>query len=528
MNNPWFKNAIIYSLDVRTFSDGDGNGTGDFKGLTKSLDYIADLGATCLWLRPFYTSPGIDDGNDISDFISVDPAYGTMDDFIKFMEKASSLQLRVIIELVLHHTSDQHPWFLEGRADKKSKYKSYYIWTGKEPEGNEKDFWNYDEMAQEFYLHRYLKEEPDLDTSNPEVKEEIRNILRFWLDKGVSGFNIDIAHIMADIEPLTSKKSRDYTVLKLINETVSEYSDIMLLTSAEDIAGRLAKYVGNNDRMNVLYNRAMNQNIFLTLAREESAPVENELKRLPIQPETSQWLNMLVDQGLLRLDNLLEDERQEIFSLFAPEPDMRIDNALRRRLAPMVSNDRRQMELLYSLLFSLPGIPGIMYGEEIGMGEDLSIPGAGSIRTAMQWNAEQNAGFTASEGSSIPVNSNGEYGSGNINVASQKQEKDSFLNWMKKLIRTRIKCTEIGLGRFSTIDTDNPDIFIHRLSTDENIFIAVHNLSGNETRLNMNMSLIEGRIIFADINETGSFSEIAPYGYRWLLLPAKTVNDKNQ
>lgn len=526
MNTPWFKNTVVYSLDVKTFLDTDSNGYGDFKGLTKSLGYLKELGVGCLWLRPFYPSPMKNRATDISDFTGIAPELGTMDDFNVFMEKASSLGIRIAIDLILHHTSTEHWWFRKARSDQKSQYKDYYIWTGKEPQGDEKKYWEFDEFANEYYLHRFGKDEPDLNTANPDVRQEIRGIIQFWLSKGVSGFNIDIAHIMADIDPLSSLKTRDYTVLNLINEAAAASGEIMLLTRADDIVSRQTKYLGNRDRMNVLLDSSVTQNILLTIAREEAAPLENHLKRMPIQEEYCQWMNMLQNHDAISLNRLIDEEKQEIFDLFAQDHSMIPDrNYIGRRLAPMFTNNRRRMEMVFSLLFSLPGIPAILYGEEIGMGDDLSLAVKG-LRTSMQWNNDINGGFTLSHVGIVQVNQSEENGFRAVNVAKQNKDNGSFLNWIRKLIRIRNKCPEIGLGKFSMIDTDNPDIFIHRISGEENTFIAVHNLSGNDTKLNMNMSLIEGRIIFADISESGVFSEIAPYGYRWLLIPTRSILEK--
>lgn len=521
MNSPWFKHSILYSLNIETFLDSNGDGIGDIQGLIKSMHYLSDLGITCIWLLPFFPSPLKDDGYDITDYRDIDPRYGTMADFDELVEIAHKVGIKIAIDLVFNHTSDQHKWFREAMENKNSKYRNYYIWSGKQPEKGEENVWTFDEAGREFFLHRFLPEEPDLDLSNADVREEIRQIIGFWIEKGVKGFRIDVAHLLSDLDQPATKKTRDLTVLNAIHDSAGK-SDIMFMAGAFDIPGSLRRYYGNGDRMNALFDFLMNQNMFLALAREEGAAIENHITKLPLQPEKAQWLHFICyDEVVLEL--LTDDEREEVFAAFAPAENMRLKGtAMRRRLAPMMQNKRARMELVFSLVFSFPGIPVIRYGDEIGMGEDLSLPGRKSVRTLMQWNTEKNGGFSAADPASLsmPSISDGEFSYHKVNVLNQKQDPDSFLNWVKKLIRIRKKCPEIGDGKFSIVETDNPDVLVHRITGAENTFIAVHNLSGNETTLNMNMSLIEGRIILAD-NTEGTFSEIAPYGYRWLLIPNK-------
>jgi maltose alpha-D-glucosyltransferase/alpha-amylase len=522
INSPWFRHAILYSLNIETFFDSNGDGVGDIQGLIKSMHYLSDLGITCIWLLPFYPSPLKDDGYDIADYRDINPRYGTMADFDELVENAHRLGIKIAIDLVFNHTSNQHKWFREARKNKNSKFRNYYIWSGKQPQKEEENVWTFDESAGEYYLHRFLPEEPDLDLSNPDVREEIRQIIGFWIEKRVSGFRIDVAHLLADLEQPATKKTRDLTILNLIHDAAGK-NDIMFMAGAFDIPGSLQRYYGNGDRMNALFDFLLNQNMFLALAREEGAAIENHLTKLPFQPEKAQWLNFIRYHDEVVLTLLTPDEREEVFASFAPAEDMHLNGmAMRRRLASMMQNNRARMELVFSLVFSFPGIPMIRYGDEIGMGEDLSLPGRKSVRTVMQWNAEKNGGFSDSDPDSliIPSIPEGEYSYNAVNVLNQKRDVNSFLNWVKKLIRIRKKCPEIGEGKFSIIETDNADVLVHKITGEENTFIAVHNLSANNTTLNMNMSLIEGRVLLAD-NTEGTFSEIAPCGYRWLLIPNK-------
>lgn len=539
MKTPWFKHTILYSLNVETFLDSNADGIGDFRGLIQSLDYLSYLGIECIWLLPFYPSPLKDDGYDIMDYYSVDPRYGTMEDFEELVGKAAKLNIKIVIDLVVNHTSDQHEWFRKSREERNSKYHDYYIWTKKKPEnekwdvgfaGEQKDVWTYDEAAGEFYLHRFYKEEPDLNTANPDVKEEIKKIVEFWISKGISGFRIDVAQILIELEQPTAKKTRDYTILNLIHDAAFEKGEVMLLAEANDIASRLHKYFGNGDRVNVLFNFFLVQNTFLSLAREEAVEIENGIKKLPLQPENGQWLNFIRNHDDLSLDKLTPDERQEVFDAFAPDENMRIfGKGIRRRLAPMLKNNRRQMELIYSLIFSFPGIPMLRYGDEIGMGEDLSLKGRRSVRTVMQWNNEKNGGFSdaSSDDLIMPSITSGEFSYHEVNVLKQKRDENSFLNFIRKLISLRKKYREIGDGVFSVINTGNPEVLVHKISGEKRTFIAIHNLSGNDVRLNINMTLIEGRAILKDNEENGTFTELAPYGYRWLLMPNKEKNEKH-
>ncbi|NJK86163.1 MAG: trehalose synthase, partial [Bacteroidales bacterium] len=316
-----------------------------------------------------------------------------------------------------------------------------------------------DETSGEYYLHRFYKEEPDLNIANPEVKNEIKRIMDFWLNMGVSGFRVDAAHILIELDKPTAQENEDFNILNFMHKSAFAHGDVMLLAEANDIAEELPKYFGNGDRMNVLFNFLLNQHMFLALAREDARPIEDKVNMLPLQPEKGQWLNFIRHHDELTLDKLSHEEMNEVFAAFAPQKNMQIyDRGIRRRLATMLNNDRRHMELVHSLVFSLPGIPMIRYGDEIGMGDDLSIPGRSSVRTVMQWNYEKNGGFSTAnpEDLIMPTITEGDYGYLKVNVEDQEKKPGSHLNWVKKLVRIRKQCKEIGEGVFKIVKNKQP------------------------------------------------------------------------
>ncbi len=537
MKNLWYKDAIIYSLDVETFMDANGDGIGDFIGLTKRLNHLAGLGVTCLWLLPFYPSPNRDNGYDVMDYYNVDPRLGTLGDFVEFMHQARDRGIRVIVDLVVNHTSNQHPWFQSARSDKNSKYRHYYVWTDHSPQnakdkvafpGVQESIWEYDEQAGAYYLHRFYKEQPDLNTANPEVREEIRKIMGFWLELGVSGFRIDAAPYL--IEPLgieDAKLEELHNLLSEMREFVSErHGEGVLLAEANVPQEKIPLYFGDGDRMQMLFNFLLNQDVFLALAREQAAPIIEGLKTLPNIPPTGQWVNFLRHHDELTLDQLTKEEQQEIFAAFAPDETMQIyGHGIRRRLPPMLGGERRHLELAYSLLFSLPGTPLLRYGDEIGMGDDLSLEDRTSVRTPMQWSNTQNGGFSTApqEALTLPVISAGEYGYQQVNAITQQRDSNSLLNWIERVIRIRQQCPELGRGECGILETDEPSVFAHCCQWEGNTVVAVHNLAKQPCTVTLKSKdfnpkhLIE---IFRDqqyepLDENSLTIPLGAYGYRW-------------
>lgn len=545
MQNFWYKNAIVYSLDVETFMDSDGDGVGDFPGLTQRLDYLSGLGITCLWLHPFYPSPNRDDGYDVMDYYSVDSRLGTLGDFVEFMHEAKKRGIGVLIDLVINHTSIQHPWFQAARSDKNSKYRDYYVWADDPPKTDpaevifpdaEDSIWEYDSKAGAYYLHHFYKEQPDLNISNPVVRDEIRKIVHFWLELGVSGFRVDaVPYFVKNVEVLAEQYELE-SFLEDLREAVSARNpEAVLLAEANVESEAFSTYFGDGNRMHMLFSFFANQKKFLALALQQSAPLTEGLQQLPETPQACQWLNFVRHHDELTLDQLSEAERNKIYEAFAPEEQMQIyGRGVRRRLPPMFNGDRRRIELIYSLLFALPGIPLIRYGDEIGMGDDLSLPGRDSVRTPMQWSEKANGGFSTAAPACLskPVISEGEYGYPNVNVTAQQREADSLLNWFDQVIRIRKQHPEIGWGNWKIIETDQPGVFAHCCAWKDKTVLTVHNLSEQACTV-MLKSGSSGHLVdlFGDrayppsntqSSQNPQLISLEPYGYRWFRVEQKS------
>lgn len=555
MQTFWYKNAIVYSLDVETFMDSNGDGIGDFRGLTDRLDYLGGLGITCLWLLPFYPTPNRDNGYDVMDYYGIDPRLGTLGDFVEFVHQARDRGIRVIVDLVINHTSIEHPWFQQSRQDKNSPYREYYVWTNNpQPEPSlvafptqENSIWEYDDVAGEYYLHHFYKEQPDLNIGNPAVREEILRIMGFWLELGVSGFRIDAApFVIEDIGIENCSPAELQSFLPRMREFVSSRrSDAILLAEANVSPEQTSVYFGDGDRMQMLFGFLLNQHLFLALARQEAAALKDGLKMLPNIPHCGQWLNFVRHHDELTLDRLSQDQQQEIFAAFAPEETMQIfGRGVRRRLPPMVQNDRRRIELIYSLAFTLPGTPLLRYGDEIGMGDDLSLPGRDSVRTPMQWSGEPNGGFSSAPSATLPrpVIAEGQYGYHQTNVASEQCHPNSLLNWMEHLIRTRRQCPEFGLGAWQILPTDEPSVFAHLCETDRTTMLALHNLSDRSCVATLsgfenhhwvevfsdNFSLIRQDEPYPLPDQQTTSLPINAYGYRWFRVRPNHSSNGNQ
>lgn len=536
MQSLWYKNAILYSLDVETFMDSNGDGIGDFPGLTQRLDYLAGLGITCLWLHPFYPSPNRDDGYDVMDYYNIDPRLGSLGDFTDFMQAAEERGIRVLIDLVVNHTSIQHPWFQSARSSHDSPYRHYYVWSDNPPPTDpaelvfpdaETSIWEYDERAGAYYLHHFYKEQPDLNISNPIVREEIRKIIHFWLAMGVSGFRVDaVPYFVKNVEGLAEQYDLESFLIELREYVSVRNPDAVLLAEANVESESFPFYFGAGDRMQMLFSFFANQKKFLALARQDATPLAEGLQQLPDIPKAGQWLNFVRHHDELTLDQLSEPEQQEIFHAFAPEPQMQIySRGIRRRLPPMVQGDRRQIELIYSLLFTLPGIPLLRYGDEIGMGDDLSLPDRDSVRTPMQWSEQTNGGFSTAAANRLPkpVIADGPYGYPQVNVATQQRQPDSLLNWFDRVIRIRKQCPEFGCGKWQILDTDEPAVFAHCCQQGSQTVLAMHNLSNRACSVTLPFDLpIDWVELLSDhpykpLEDSRSIL-LKPYGYRWLRL----------
>jgi maltose alpha-D-glucosyltransferase/alpha-amylase len=485
----WYKNAVFYCLSVGSFMDADGDGCGDFKGLTRRLDYIHGLGITAIWLMPFQPSPGKDDGYDISDYYGVDPRYGTLGDFVEFTHGCHQRGIRVIIDLVVNHTSDQHAWFKDARGARDSRYRDWYVWSDKKPPnankgmvfpGVQKSTWTHDTTSKSWFFHRFYDFQPDLNTSNPYVQAEILKIMGFWLQLGVSGFRMDaVPFVIATKGPKVNKPTEQYDMLRAFREFLQwRKGDAIILAEANVLPETDMEYFGSDgDRMQMMFNFHVNQNLFYALASGDVRPLAAAMKVTKPRPATAQWGLFLRNHDELDLGRLTEEQRQTVFAKFGPDKDMQLyDRGIRRRLAPMLGGDRRRLELAYSLMYTLPGTPVLRYGDEIAMGDDLTLPERNCARTPMQWSTEPRAGFTKSEKSKNPVIDKGPYGYNHVNVAKQRRDPNSMLNWTERMIRMRKEVPEIGWGDFTIIATRNPAVLAIRYDWRNNSVLFVHNL----------------------------------------------------
>ena len=539
MNKYWYKNAVIYSLDVETFKDATGDGTGDFKGLKNALPYLSSLGVTCLWLLPIFDTPNRDNGYDVRDFYKIDSRLGDMGHFAQLIDAAEEVGMRILIDLAVNHTSTEHFWFKESRKDKNSKYRDYYIWVDEKPEdpapnmmaeeGENSSSWKYDRTAKAYYFHSFYPHQPDLNIANPQVQEEIFRIMHFWLKLGVSGFRIDAAPHMFKEKGRMDFEGDPHEIFRNFREFVeTQKPDAILLAEVDLDPNQYNKYLGNEDQMHMLFNFYVNNFLYLAFAREEATPVARALQRLPLEiTEKEQLATFLRNHDELNLDKLSRNEREEVFKVFAPDENMRIfGRGIRRRLASMLGKDRKKMELAHSLLFTLPGTPVLRYGEEIGMGEDLSMEGRSSVRTVMQWANEKNGGFSTAPTKNLIRNviSGGEFGYEKVNVSDQLRDPDSFLTWISKAIDYRKEFAEFGWGRSHIIDTGNPHVLGHYTKSDKGMGVAFHNFSNKEITIELEVDKEEfkdvvdvfGNIRYEDFDPEKSKVKLTPYGYRWM------------
>ncbi|HEY2103217.1 MAG TPA: alpha-amylase family protein [Chthoniobacterales bacterium] len=537
INDLWYKNAVIYCLSVGTYMDANGDGVGDFQGLMRRLDYLHGLGITAIWLMPFQTSPCRDDGYDVTDYYNVDPRYGTLGDFVEFTHAAKQRGLRVLIDLVVNHTSNEHPWFRQARRDPNSKYRDWYVWAKKKPPGAnkgmvfpgvQKSTWTYDREAKAWYFHRFYDFQPDLNTSNAEVQAEILKIMGFWIQLGVSGFRMDaVPFIISTKGPRVSKPQEQYDMLRLFREFLQwRQGDCIILAEANVLPETDMEYFGKDgERMHMMFNFQVNQNLFYALASTDTKPLVRALKATKSRPATAQWGMFLRNHDELDLGRLSKPHRKKVFDLFGPDPEMQLyDRGIRRRLAPMLGGDRRRLELAYSLMFTLPGTPVIRYGDELGMGDNLELPERTCARTPMQWSDEPHGGFTKNKKPNTPLIDKGPYGFKRVNAAIQRRHPESLLNWTERIIRMRKELPEIGWGDFSVISLPDPAVLAIRYDWRNNSVLFLHNLHDEPREIVLDPGVKEhGQLLVnllaedhSQANESGKHRIVLEgYGYRW-------------
>ena len=527
----WYKDAVLYNCDVRTYLDANGDGIGDFEGLTRRLDYLSGLGITALWLMPFYASPDRDDGYDISDYYSVDPRYGTLGDFVAFSNAAKQRGIRVMVDLVVNHTSDQHPWFKEARSSKKSRYRDWYVWSPKRPAewnqgmvfpGVQKSTWTRDTISGEWYFHRFYHFQPDLNTQNPEVQAEIRKIIGFWLQQGVSGFRMDAVPFVISRKGAGVRPHESYDMLRDLRAFLSWRSPDAILLAEANVPPRTdLEYFGEvGERMQMMFNFQVNQHLFYALAAADSLPLARAMEKTRTRPQAAQWGHFLRNNDELDLGRLTEAQRQRVFAEFGPEKSMQLyQRGIRRRLPPMLKGDGRRLRMAMSLMFTLPGTPVLRYGDELGMGDDLRLRERQCARTPMQWSREPQAGFSKAEKTILPVIDHGPWSYVNINAADQRRDPESLLNWTERIIRMRKECPEIGWGDFTVLPTGKRCVLAVRYDWRNNAVICLHNLADEPVEVKLRAP--EDKLIHllseAHSEKKGGVHRISlePYGFRW-------------
>lgn len=534
----WWKNAVIYCLDVETYLDWNGDGHGDFEGLAHRLDYLAELGVTCLWLMPFFPTPDRDDGYDVTDFYSVDKRLGHLGDVVELIRSAADCGIRVITDIVVNHTSDKHPWFQAARSSRSSPYRDFYVWRDKPPKnapasvfpGEEDGVWTLDERTGQYYLHRFYHHQPDLNVANPRVREEIGKMLGFWLELGFSGFRVDAVPFFLEDDSASESYGDPHDYLRELRELVSRRrGDAILLGEVNLPYKQQISFFGgrDGDELNMQFDFEGMQRLYLSLARSDARPLARMLARRPPVSRTSQWANFVRNHDELTLDKLTDAERQEVFAAFGPEERMRAyDRGIVRRLPPMLDGDPRRIRMVYSLLFSLPGTPVLFYGEELGMGENLDAGGRLSVRTPMQWTDGKNGGFSTARRSLLPgPMAAGSYAPTHINANAQRHDPESLLHFVQKLIRRYRASAEIGWGELTILKQPHAGVLAHRVTGPLGSMIAMHNFTAETVTVPLTVEGADGDTRLVDLldeevsmtGRNGSVElDLDAYGYRWL------------
>ena len=545
MPDLWFKDAVIYEVHVRAFYDSNNDGIGDFVGLTQKLPYLHDLGVTCLWLLPFYPSPLRDDGYDIADYTSINPIYGSLDDFRQFVDAAHSMQIRVLTELVINHTSDQHPWFQRARrAPKGSPERDYYVWSDSDEKyagtrviftDAERSNWTFDPVAGQYYWHRFFSHQPDLNLDNPAVLNAILDVMRFWLDIGVDALRLDAIPYLIEREgTINENLPETHAILKRIRrELDAQYDGRVLLAEANQWPSDVQAYFGDGDECHMAFHFPLMPRMFMALRQEERHPIVEILNQTPEIPETCQWAIFLRNHDELTLEMVTDEERDYMYAQYATEPQMRLNVGIRRRLAPLMENSRRRIELMNSLIFSMPGTPIVYYGDEIAMGDNVYLGDRNGVRTPMQWSSDRNAGFSRCDPARLyaPLIMDSVYGYESINVESQERSPFSLLNWMKRMIALRKQYQVFGRGSIEFIQTANRKVFVYARRFGQEVVLCVANLSRTvqpaEVPLGAFAGLtpveLLGQTEFPRIGDTPYFLTLAPYGFYWFQLKEVVV-----
>ena len=501
----WYKTAVFYELYVRSFYDANGDGFGDFRGLIEKLDYLEWLGVDCLWLLPFYESPLRDGGYDISDFYSILPEYGNLNDFVEFMDAAHKRNMRVVADMVMNHTSDQHPWFQESRKPGSSK-RDWYVWSDNENRyedarvifvDTERSNWTYDEEAGAYYWHRFFSHQPDLNYDNPDVQEQMLAVLKFWLDLGLDGFRLDAVPYLYEREGTDCENLKEsHEFLKRVRSEVDEsYENVVLLAEANQWPSDVVEYFGEGDECHMCFHFPLMPRMFMAARRQVRYPVVEILEQTPSIPDNCQWGIFLRNHDELTLEMVTDEERDYMYKEYAKDPRMKLNLGIRRRLAPLLENSHDQMELFHAMLLSLPGTPIVYYGDEIAMGDNIYLGDRDGVRTPMQWSIDRNAGFSRADFAQLylPVLLDPVYGYQASNVEAEMRDQHSFLHWFRRLLSVRKQHPVFGLGSFEVCTPNNPAILAYIRQYNDDIVMCVNNLSGRAQAAELDLSQFAGR-----------------------------------
>ena len=539
----WYKDAIIYQVHVRTFFDTNADGIGDFRGLAQKLDYLQELGVNAIWLMPFFPSPLRDDGYDIAEYRSVHSSYGNLDDFKGFLQAAHERGIRVIVELVLNHTSDQHPWFQESRKSKDNPKRDWYVWSDTDTKyqgvriifvDTELSNWAWDPVSKEYYWHRFFSHQPDLNYDNPAVREEMWNVMKFWVELGVDGFRLDAVPYLVEREGTSCENLPEtHAVLKELRAKLDlHYPGKMLLAEANQWPADLRAYFGEGDEFHMAFHFPLMPRMFMGLKLEDRKPITEILKQTPQIPGSCQWCLFLRNHDELTLEMVTDVERDYMYDQYARDKHMRINVGIRRRLAPLLDNDRRRIELMNGLLLSLPGSPILYYGDEIGMGDNIWLDDRDAVRTPMQWTPDRNAGFsTANPGRlALPAVMDPVYGYQVTNVEAQMSTPSSLLHWTRRMLQVRHRHPAFGLGEFTEVRASSVTVlaFLRRWETEAggDLMLCVNNFSGRPQPVEVDLPGLRGWIPVEAVHNVpfppvgdGPYRLTLPgHGFHWFAL----------
>ncbi len=539
----WYKDAVFYEVYVRGFFDSDGDGNGDLRGLIDKLDYLRELEVDCLWLMPIFASPLKDDGYDVADFRAIHPTMGNVDDFMTLTEAAHARGIRIITDLVLNHTSDQHPWFQEARRDPTSPRRDFYVWSDTDQryrdtriifKDTEASNWSWDPVARQYYWHRFYGHQPDLNYDNPAVRRELLDVMSFWLDKGIDGFRVDAVPYLVEREGTSCENLPEtHEFCKEMRRFVDErYPGTLLLAEANQWPHDLLPYFGDGDEFHMAFNFPLMPRMFMAIRREQSWPIIEIMDQMPAIPSTCQWALFLRNHDELTLEMVTDEDRDYMYGEYAKDPRARLNLGIRRRLAPLIDNDRRQIELLYGMLLTMPGSPVLYYGDEIGMGDNIFLGDRNGVRTPMQWTGDRNAGFSRADPSRLyqPVILDPVYNYQAINVESQLRSPPSLLQWLRRLNRVRKKYPVFGRGTIRFVPCENRRVVAYLREYQDQTILVVNNLSSFAQPAELDLRPFQGLVpvelignhAFPRIQDKGYFLSLAPYSFYWFRLERTT------